>query len=141
MVSTMAARSRTHSASWAVASRATATMESTSSSKVFMIVPSPMGPRFGSAIRSSNVDVSQQARSKLRRVHPARVNQAEHQCDGSHQNEAEGPGRIQIEPAPRYEFEAEIAVDQPRQTSAGRDHRAGVDDGDLHGHAEIGIDE
>src|SRR3990170_1180594 len=41
MVSTMAARSRTHSASCAAASRATATMESKHSSKFFMIVRSP----------------------------------------------------------------------------------------------------
>lgn len=43
MVSTMAARSWTHCASCEVASRATVTMESTNSSKVFMIVRSRAG--------------------------------------------------------------------------------------------------
>src|SRR6185369_17618489 len=61
--------------------------------------------------------------------------------DRADQDEADGPDRIQIEPALRYEFEAEIAVGEPRATSAGGDHRGGVDGGNQHGHAEIGIDE
>ena len=66
---------------------------------------------------------------------------AEHQRNAADQNEADGPHGFQVEPAPRNEFEAEIAVDQPRQAAAGRDHRGGVDGGDQHGHSEIGVDQ
>ena len=43
-----------------------------------------------------------------------RAYKAERQGDRADQDEAHGPGRIQIEPTPRHEFQAEIAVDQPR---------------------------
>ena len=34
--------------------------------------------------------------------------------ESADQNEADRPGRIQIEPASRHELEAQVAVDQPR---------------------------
>src|SRR5450631_3998057 len=67
--------------------------------------------------------------------------ETEHQCDRPHQNETDGPACIEIEPAPRQEFEAEVAINQPGRASAGRDHRGGMDDRDQHGHTEIGIDQ
>jgi len=70
---------------------------------------------------------------------PAR--QVNRKRESAHQCEAKGPSRIQIEPASRHERETQVAIDQPRQEAAGRDHRDGVDDGDQDGHAEIGIDE
>src|SRR5436190_23096899 len=70
---------------------------------------------------------------------PAR--QADHKRDTAHEYQAQGPSRIQIEPAPRHELETEIAVDQPRQESAGGNHRDRMDAGDQDGHVEIGIDE
>jgi len=39
----------------------------------------------------------------------------------AHRNEAEGPSRIQIEPAARHELEIKVAVDQPREEAPGRD--------------------
>ena len=39
------------------------------------------------------------------------VSETDHERKGAHQNEADGPSRIQIEPAPRHELETEIAVD------------------------------
>jgi hypothetical protein len=71
----------------------------------------------------------------------ALVRDAEYQRDGSDENEADGPGRIQIEPTSRCEFGTETAADEPRQTSAGNDHRGGVDDCDQHRHGKIGIDD
>ena len=59
--------------------------------------------------------------------------------EGAHQDETEGPRCIEIEPAPRHELETQVAVDQPRQGSAGCDHRDSVDDGDQDRHAEIGL--
>jgi hypothetical protein len=37
--------------------------------------------------------------------------QADRQRDSADQDERHGPGRIQIEPAPRQEFQSQIAVD------------------------------
>src|SRR5271167_272749 len=54
------------------------------------------------------------------------------------EDETKGPSRVQIEPAPRYELETPVAVDQPRQEAAGRDHRGRMDDRDQDGHPEIG---
>src|ERR1700730_14462050 len=68
-----------------------------------------------------------------------RVRKAERQRESADQDETEGPSRIQIEPAPRDELETQVAVDQPRQESAGCDHRDRVDDGDQDGHTQIGI--
>src|SRR5712691_7221183 len=70
---------------------------------------------------------------------PAR--RADRKRESAHQYEAEGPSRIQVEPAPRHERETQVAVDQPRQESAGCDHRDRVDGGNQDGHADIGIDE
>ena len=69
------------------------------------------------------------------------VRQVDRKRESAHQCEAEGPSRIQIEPASRHECETQVAIDQPRQEAAGCDHRDGVDDGHQNGHAEIGIDE
>ena len=69
------------------------------------------------------------------------IRKAEHERESTHQDEADGPSRIQVEPAPRHELETQVAVDQPCQESAGCNHRDGVDDGDQDSHAEIGIDE
>jgi len=69
---------------------------------------------------------------------PALFREGQHQCNSSHQNEADGPRPIQIEPTPRYESETKIAVNQPRQASPDNDHRGCVDDRDQHGHPEIG---
>ena len=71
----------------------------------------------------------------------ASVREADHQGNNPYQNEADGPGCVQVEPASRHEFETEVAVNQPRRASAGRDHRGGMHNGHQHGHAEIGIDE
>jgi hypothetical protein len=70
---------------------------------------------------------------------PAR--QVDRKRESAHQNKAERPSRIQIEPAPRHELETQVPVDQPGQDAAGYDHRDRVDGGDQDGHAEIGIDE
>src|SRR6266481_5476481 len=51
---------------------------------------------------------------------------AEGERNRAHHNEADRPNHVQIEPAPRQEFEAEIAIDQPRRAAAGGDHRDGV---------------
>src|ERR1700736_6330554 len=69
------------------------------------------------------------------------VCKADRQRNSAHHNEADGPGHVQIEPAPRHEFETEIPIDQPRRASAGSDHRGGVSNRDQHGQTEIGIDE
>ena len=69
------------------------------------------------------------------------VRKAECEGDNTHQDEANGPSRIKIEPTPRHEFETQVAVDQPRGESAGDYHRDRVDDGDQDGDAEIGVDE
>ena len=61
--------------------------------------------------------------------------------ESAHKNEADGPSRIQIEPAPRHELETQVAVDQPRGESASHYHRERVDNGDQDGRAEIGVDE
>jgi hypothetical protein len=68
-----------------------------------------------------------------------RFDKAYRKRERADQNEANGPGRIQIEPAPRHKLETQVAVDQPRQAAAGRDHRHSVDDGDKDGHADIGL--
>jgi len=70
---------------------------------------------------------------------PAR--QVDRKRESAHQYEAEGPSRIQIEPAPRHELETQVPVDQPGQDAAGCDHRDRVDDGDQDRHAEMGFDE
>jgi len=59
--------------------------------------------------------------------------EAERSRDGPHHNEAYGPGCLQVDPAKRYEFETEIAVNRPRQAAAGADHGGGVCHGDQHG--------
>ena len=41
----------------------------------------------------------------------ALVDEAQSEGNSADQNKADGPGRIQIEPAPRYEFKAKMAVD------------------------------
>ena len=40
---------------------------------------------------------------------------ADRKRESAHQYEAEGPSRIEIEPASRHELETQVAVDQPRQ--------------------------
>src|ERR1700756_2780674 len=50
------------------------------------------------------------------------LHQIEHERDHADQNEAERPDRIQIEPAARNKFQAEIAVSQPREGSADSNH-------------------
>jgi hypothetical protein len=40
--------------------------------------------------------------------------------ESAHQNEADRPSRVQIEPAPGYELEAQVSIDEPRQQSAAR---------------------
>src|SRR6476469_4946759 len=70
-----------------------------------------------------------------------RARQTDPKRESTHQDEADGPGRIKIEPTPRYEFETQVAVDQPRAASACCDHRHRVGDGDHDGHTEIGFDE
>jgi hypothetical protein len=55
---------------------------------------------------------------------PAREIEAE--GHNANQNEAGGPDYIQIEPASRDEPQSQMAVDQPRQTSAGADHGSDV---------------
>jgi hypothetical protein len=74
-------------------------------------------------------------------VSSVRVRKDDRKRESAHQNEANGPSRIEIEPAPRHELEAQVAVHQPRGESASRDHRRRVDNGDQNGHAEIGVDE
>ena len=39
------------------------------------------------------------------------VRKYDREGQSAHQNEADGPSRIQIEPAPRYELETQVAVD------------------------------
>src|SRR5205085_12126387 len=68
------------------------------------------------------------------------VPEGQQQCDGSHHDKADGPDRIQIEPAARYEFETKIAVNKPCQVAARSDHRGCVDDGDQHSHSETCAD-
>ena len=67
--------------------------------------------------------------------------QTDRKRESADQYEAEGPGRIQVEPAPRHELEPQVAIDQPCQDSAGCYHRDRVDNGNQDGHAEIIIDE
>src|ERR1700677_1190377 len=69
------------------------------------------------------------------------IGDANRECKSAHENQADGPNSIQIEPAPRYESETQIAVDEPCRESAGQDHRSRVDDRDQYGNAETGIDE
>src|SRR5271155_1030816 len=99
-----------------------------------------VGPGFrrGSAFRSEACEAWEFHGSQRGSVPTA---EAERKRENADQYEAGGPSRIQIEPAPRHEFETQVAVDQPRQESAGGNHRDGVDDADQDSHAEIGIDE
>jgi hypothetical protein len=46
------------------------------------------------------------------------VRKDDRERESSHQDEADGPSRIQIEPAPRHELETQVAVDQTRGESA-----------------------
>ena len=69
------------------------------------------------------------------------VRKYDREGQSAHQHEADGPSRIQIEPAPRHELETQVAVDQPRGESASHYHRERVDNGDQDGRAEIGVDE
>jgi hypothetical protein len=61
--------------------------------------------------------------------------------ESTDQNEADGPSRIQIEPAPRHELKTQVAVDQPCGESASHHHRDRMDNGHQDCHAEIGVDE
>ena len=55
------------------------------------------------------------------------VGETDRERDSPNQNEADSPNYIQVEPASRNELQAQIAVDEPRRTSAGRDHCNRVD--------------
>jgi hypothetical protein len=58
------------------------------------------------------------------------VRDAERQRESVDQDEGASPGRIKVEPTPRQELRAQVVVNRPRRQSAGRDHRAGIDNGD-----------
>jgi hypothetical protein len=69
------------------------------------------------------------------------VRKDDRERESAHQNEADGPSRIQIEPAPRHELKTQVAVDQPCGESASHHHRDRMDNGHQDCHAEIGVDE
>ena len=59
-------------------------------------------------------DAEHQATAKYDPGSSVVARQPDRERDGAHQYEAECPRRIQIEPAPRDEFETEVAIDEPR---------------------------
>ena len=71
------------------------------------------GPSVISLCRSASVGIAVAPRGRVTQLRTGSPRRS--QARGAHQDEAEGPGRIQIEPAPRNKFQAQIAVDQPRE--------------------------
>lgn len=69
----------------------------------------------------------------------SRRRQPERQC--ARHDQARRPHRVEIEPAPRYELQPEIAVHEPREPAAGADHRDGMHGRDDERHPEMRIDE
>ena len=67
--------------------------------------------------------------------------EADRQRECADEDEAQRPGLIQIEPAPRQELETQIAVCEPCRPAARRNHCQRMDQGDQDGHAEVRVDQ